>query len=625
MGGSVKRIRALLTRRAGRTLSQDETTSYQERSMKQALYFMAIVLAALAIPAGLAQDSQHHSARHPHYKLIDSGTFGGPQSYIPAYIGFSTRILDNHGVLIGGADTSQPDPFPNFCYTDCFVSHTFLAEEDGELTDLGALPGGGSSAPQWMSRNRLIAGLSQNGLTDPLFPGFPEFRAVLWQNGGITDLGTLEGGYESTANAVDSKGEVVGMFTTTTPDPNSLFGYGYQYQTRAFFWQDGVMQDLGTLGGADAAAYLINERGQVLGWSYTSSVPIICFGFPPATLATGSFVWDREHGMKDLGNLGGICTVAEAINSRGQIVGTSDFQGDAAFHAFIWDGSMHDLGGSLGGTISQGFALNDAGVAVGFASLPGDTIIHATLWSGIGKITDLGVVGNDLCSSAHSINAKAQVVGEGSDCFNPPDRSFLWEDGSIVDLNALIPPGSPLYVQSADTINDHGEIAAAAVDANGNQHAVLLIPCDENHPSVEGCDYSLVDAAAAARENPASAIQKPRSTAPRMNNVGRLPRRRPGPLSQLLRPKTGSMDDQETQISRDSAWQLEDKIAIYDRAEPAADSSSKHSCGAARPPQRCIPIGSTCFGPGRPHCCPAPFPHHSFCSSRTGWGTCIES
>jgi hypothetical protein len=149
----------------------------------------------------------------------------------------------------------------------------------------------------------------------------------------------------------------------------------------------------------------------------------------------------------------------------------------------------------------------------------------------------------------------------------------LWDDGSIFDLNALIPSGSPLYVQSADTINDRGEIAAQAVDANGNGHAVLLIPCDENQPEVEGCDYSLVNPAAAARENPASARQKPTTTAPRMNNVGRMPRRRPGPLSHLLRPKTGSIDDQETQISRDSAWQLEDKIAIYDR-EPAADSSS---------------------------------------------------
>jgi hypothetical protein len=38
----------------------------------------------------------------------------------------------------------------------------------------------------------------------------------------------------------------------------------------------------------------------------------------------------------------------------------------------------------------------------------------------------------------------------------------------------------------------------------------------------------------------------------------------------------------------------------------------------------CIPIGGACLGPNH-NCCPAPFPHHSFCSNPNGAGTCTEN
>jgi hypothetical protein len=41
-------------------------------------------------------------------------------------------------------------------------------------------------------------------------------------------------------------------------------------------------------------------------------------------------------------------------------------------------------------------------------------------------------------------------------------------------------------------IDDQGEIAALGALPNGDTHAAWLVPCDENHPTVEGCDYSLV-------------------------------------------------------------------------------------------------------------------------------------
>ena len=63
-------------------------------------------------------------------------------------------------------------------------------------------------------------------------------------------------------------------------------------------------------------------------------------------------------------------------------------------------------------------------------------------------------------------------------------------------MNLLVLPGSGLNVATGIVINDRGEIAGRGFLPNSDEHAIVLIPCDENHPEVEGCDYSLVEAAA---------------------------------------------------------------------------------------------------------------------------------
>jgi probable HAF family extracellular repeat protein len=498
--------------------------------------FFLCAFAALAIPMRI--HGQEEKGWHHHYKLIEPATFGGPGSLINGFL-YSTfssiQDLNNAGTVTGWADTSTPDPYQssgnayetNFCFDGaCYVTHAFQWRSGG-ITDLGALPGGFSSATSWVSANGLIAGTSQNGETDPLNPGFPEDRAVLWRDGKIVDLKTLpEGGYESGAEAVNSRGQVVGWALNTVSDPNSLALwsslYNYYapispYQMRAFIWQDGVMQDLGTLGtGTDAFAMAINEQGQVIGISYTNATPnqVVTFcSFPNsgALLPTQDpFLWENRK-MIDLGTLGGTCGFPSWINNRGEVVGASDLIGDQTQHAFLWtkDKGMQDLG-TFGGSSSFASMISDSGHVVGGANLEGDAQYDAFLWDG--KMHDLGTLNGSNCAYAFSVNAREQVVGNsGPGCAT---SAFLWEDGGpMVDLSTLAFPNPGFAQLNVITINDRGEIAGIGVDANDTAFAVVLIPCDENHPGIEGCDYSLVDPATAVEVHPAQTMQAPVSAA----------------------------------------------------------------------------------------------------------------
>jgi hypothetical protein len=59
-----------------------------------------------------------------------------------------------------------------------------------------------------------------------------------------------------------------------------------------------------------------------------------------------------------------------------------------------------------------------------------------------------------------------------------------------------------LQLQVAGDINNRGEIAGFEVLPNGDAHAFQLVPCDDKHAGVEGCDYSVMEGSAAASVEP---------------------------------------------------------------------------------------------------------------------------
>jgi probable HAF family extracellular repeat protein len=353
-----------------------------------------MLFTGLALPKQLVAQSTR-------YKIIDLGTLGGPMSH-HLWPGLS---LTNSGTMIAVAGIAVlghtiTDPYAPKCLDDCVLSHA-IKWEKGVITDLGALPGlnGNDSVASWMSPNGLIAGFSENGLIDPL-TGFPQLAAILWnRDGSIVTLGGF-GGNSSQTNSINSRGQIVGVALNTTPDSFATFmnfGIPAATQARAFLWQNSSMRDLGTLGGDDATALMVNEGGQVVGYSFTLPNDK---AMPPGTMPPAHpFLWENGR-MLDLGSLGGTVAVPGPLsvpggvnlNNRGEVVGSSTLAGDTTWHPFLWvNGVMKDLG-TLGGRNGEAYFISDSGLVVGRADVSSQNTIHrAFLWKN-GAMTDLGVL-----------------------------------------------------------------------------------------------------------------------------------------------------------------------------------------------------------------------------------------
>jgi probable HAF family extracellular repeat protein len=413
-----------------------------------------------------AQDTaQALKPRHHRYKVIDLGTFGGPDSIIP----FGQRILTQSGTAVGIAETDIPDPFaPNCASPNCRVQSGFQWRK-GATSKLPGLSVHGESAAQAINESGTVVGDSQNGLVDSA-SGVPAINAVRWKHGEVEDLGTL-GGNSSGAISISSSGLITGWSETGIVDSSG------ETIVRAFLWKNGVMHDLGSLGGPVSFGQDVNDKGQVIGFSFTDSTTV------------HPFFWDKGI-MTDL-SLGGTDGDSGLVNNHGQSIGVSTLPGDIERHAFLWShGKLHDLG-TLGGSRSRPLGLSEDGHVAGASLTTNDETIHAVLWRNL-KIKDLGTVPGDACSFAWGLNSKDQVVGISlpEPCDFSVARAFLWENGSMVDLNTLIPPNSGLQLVYAEAINDAGEIVGIGVppgispaDVEVLGHAFVLVPeidyCDE--------------------------------------------------------------------------------------------------------------------------------------------------
>jgi len=365
----------------------------------------------------------------------------------------------------------------------------FAAPPRYKVIDLGTL--GGSASLAFGINNAADVGGAANVPSEYQHP-------FLWIRGSMIDLGTL-GGPNANAGAPNDRDVVPVMSETAATDPlgENFCGFGTGHVCLGAVWGNHSLTPLPTLGGNNAEAIAINNRGQVVGLAENGVHDSSCSA--PQVLDYEAVVWGPNPGeMHSLPPLpGDTVGFALGINDRGQAVGSSGTCANTPLlplqvgpHAVLWDrGVPRDLGSlNPGNSINTAAAINNRSEVVGAADIAG--ALHTFLWTGAAGMRDLGTVGTDVASlpgGMGGINNRSQVVGSScatTNYLSGPCRAYLWEDGTMLDLNGLVVGISPLYLVLAYGINDAGEMAGFGVTNSSEVHAFLAVPVaeDQNFP-----------------------------------------------------------------------------------------------------------------------------------------------
>jgi probable HAF family extracellular repeat protein len=248
----------------------------------------------------------------------------------------------------------------------------------------------------------------------------------------MTDLGTLSHGLVSAGAAINDSGQVVGFAADRAED------------LQAALFAD---KQITTLPGLDGSAVGIDNSGQIIGGEGGAFV---------ITGGTESFLPPPTSND--------VCSAA-AINNNGQVLGDCAQSGPFGpiGSGVVWTNGTPTVLPTLAGAEGESpTAFNNNGQVVGTAGTNRSTGAFDGFLVSDGTVTDLGP---DFVPAA--INDSGVIVG----------GQFVDTDGTLQNLNTLIPAGSGYQIQAATGINDNGQIIVNATDtATGQQHALLLTP-----------------------------------------------------------------------------------------------------------------------------------------------------
>lgn len=352
-------------------------------------------------------------------------------------------------------------------YALFLISSTLGSLISYEVTDLGL--GGVSSAAWAINNHGDVAGdVTYSGsITHPFF----------YSNGSAQDLGTL-GKSPAVGRGLNESGQVVG------------WSYRTDGTVRATLITNGVTQDLGSLAGPSGSSFgaAVNDNGDAVGWTFRTTSGRHAFLYTNGTMYDLGTLPDQNVSTPTVD----MESQASSINNDGDIVGWSRYSSNTtAQHAIlISSGVMHDLG-TLGGRSSSALDINDNGGIVGSSDV--GLYFHAFFYEN-GAMQDLGTLPGRQTSIAVAINNFGQIIGNSYLNAFSGGSPFIYQSGTMYDLNDLINPLSGWVLNSAMDINDAGQIVGVGM-ISGQSRAFLLTPVPEVHSAFAICASFMIIAA----------------------------------------------------------------------------------------------------------------------------------
>src|SRR5881296_3221503 len=321
----------------------------------------------------LTGDQTRHAVLWRSGLLSDLGTLGGPNSSVTWNVKNTQGVIVGISQTADPEPLGESWSSAAFYSTPNNVGYInlgFVWEQSlGQMRGLPNFPGGNNGFATGANNLGQVVGWAENGVHDGacVSPQVLQFRPAMWTLGPpdqIQDLPLIPGDTSGAATAINDNGQIVGISGICDQ------AVGRHTARHAVLWENGGVTDLGNLGAQWwNTPTAINQRGDVVGFD---GDPAFVEGD-----ILHAFMWTREDGIRHLKPLQGrspkhVDSEAYGINQARQVVGISCDANFIDCRAVIWDHGntptdLNELKGSYSARLESAKDINDNGEITGRA------------------------------------------------------------------------------------------------------------------------------------------------------------------------------------------------------------------------------------------------------------------